>query len=433
MKNSAFTKLPALCAALLLAACGAPASERPASSATAEDASPPQAVEPSATPTQTPEPPQPAEQAGPLYWVDAQNSAGRYEAEWDYNTDTVVARYLDFNTATEQIVGEPLELPYGNAYLFADDEFLYWTWSGMVNDTPILLRSNLDGSGRVPLYEFRQGASLGMDTARGFASDGRNLYFPYSQISDDPAVPDRFFLARLDTETQTLEMILEWEPFVGNLFGVWNDCLLITHTVLDEDCPLEPVYGHYYIENMEELEPWQTTYLCALDPATGEEEVLYECPGTWLDRRVADGALWRSDKDNRLLCKPLDQPEEFTVLQTSLPAYPYAIYTEDILLSATDEAGKDLLYLYDRTTGSLTSSPRRRWMGGEDRAISVLCEAGQGQYVVIDDASAGMQAIADADGNQYLIDGYARYAIASRDALLDESIPLTPVTRPGAA
>ena len=44
MKKSAFTKLPALCAALLLAACGAPASERPASSATAEDASPPQAV-----------------------------------------------------------------------------------------------------------------------------------------------------------------------------------------------------------------------------------------------------------------------------------------------------------------------------------------------------------------------------------------------------
>ena len=53
------------------------------------------------------------------------------------------------------------------------------------------------------------------------------------------------------------------------------------------------------------------------------------------------------------------------------------------------------------------------------------------QYIVIDDASAGMQAMADADGNQYLIDGYARYAIASRDALLDGSIPLTPVTRPG--
>ena len=151
MKNSAFTKLPALCAALLLAACGAPVSEQPASSATAETAPAPQTQETAAEPTQTPEPPQPAEQAGPLHWVDAQNDAGRYEAEWDYNTDTVVARYLDFSAATEQIVGEPLELPYGNAYLFADDEFLYWTWSGMVNDTPILLRSDLDGSGRVPL------------------------------------------------------------------------------------------------------------------------------------------------------------------------------------------------------------------------------------------------------------------------------------------
>lgn len=58
-----------------------------------------------------------------------------------------------------------------------------------------------------------------------------------------------------------------------------------------------------------------------------------------------------------MLSKPLDQPEEFTVLQASLPVYPYAIYTEDILLSATDEAGKDWLYLYDRTTGSLASSP----------------------------------------------------------------------------
>lgn len=430
MKKSAFTKLPALCAALLLAACGAPVSEQPASSATAEDASPPQAVEPSATPTQSPEMPQSAEQAGPLYWVDAQNDAGRYEAEWDYNTDTAVARYLDFNAATEQIVGEPLELPYGNAYLFADDEFLYWTWSGMVNDTPILLRSNLDGSGRVPLYEFRQGASLGMDNARGFASDGRNLYFPYSQISSDPAVPDRFFLARLDTETQTLEMILEWEPFVGNLFGVWNDCLLITHTVLDEDCPLEPVYGHYYIENMEELEPWQTTYLCALDPATGEEEVLYECSGSWLDRQLEDGALWRVNEQHEILYRPLGENEDTMLTQLPQGMQFLNVYTTDVTFNSNEEE-RDWLYLYDRTTGSLTRSPRRRWLGGEDRAIWVVCEAGPGRYIVIDDASAGMQAMADADGNQYLIDGYARYAIASRDALLDGSIPLTPVTRPG--
>ena len=416
-------------AALLLTACAAPASE-PAASATAEDASPPQAVEPSATPTQSPGTPQPAEQAGPLHWVDAQNDAGRYEAEWDYNTDTVVARYLDFDTATEQIVGEPLELPNINADLFADDEYLYWFWSGMVNDTPILLRSNLDGSDRAPLYEFPQGTSLAVWNS-GFASDGVSLYFRYCQISDDPAVPDVYSLVRLAPEAQTLETLTTWSPFGGELVGVWNDRLLITRRTLAEDCPVAPVYGHYHVDNLNDLSDWMTTSLCALDPATGEEEVLYECPGTWLDRQVADGALWRTGEQGEVLCKPLDQPEEFTVLQASLPVYPYAIYTEDILLSATDEAGKDWLYLYDRTTGSLVSSPQRRWMGGEDRAIWVICEAGPGRYVVIDDASTGMQAIADADGNQYLIDGYARYAIASRGALLDGSIPLTPVTRPG--
>lgn len=416
-------------AALLLTACAAPASE-PAASATAEDASPPQAVEPSAAPTQSPGTPQPAEQAGPLHWVDAQNDAGRYEAEWDYNTDTVVARYLDFDTATEQIVGEPLELPNINADLFADDEYLYWFWSGMVSDTPILLRSNLDGSDRVPLYEFPQGTSLAVWNS-GFASDGGSLYFRYCQISDDPAVPDVYSLVRLAPEAQTLETLTTWSPFGGELVGVWNDRLLITRRTLAEDCPVAPVYGHYHVDNLNDLSDWMTTSLCALDPATGEEEVLYECPGTWLDRQVADGALWRTGEQGEVLSKPLDQPEEFTVLQASLPVYPYAIYTEDILLSATDEAGKDRLYLYDRTTGSLVSSPQRRWMGGEDRAIWVVCEAGPGQYVVIDDASAGMQSMADADGNQYLIDGYARYAIASRGALLDDSIPLTPVTRPG--
>lgn len=431
MKTSVFGKLPALCAALLLAACAAPASE-PAASATAEDASPPQAVEPSAAPTQSPETPQPAEQAGPLHWVDAQNDAGRYEAEWDYNTDTVVARYLDFDTATEQIVGEPLELPNLNADLFADDEYLYWFWSGMVSDTPVLLRSDLDGSDRAPLYEFPQGTSLAVWNS-GFASDGGSLYFRYCQISDDPAVPDVYSLVRLAPKAQTLETLTTWSPFGGELVGVWNDRLLITRRTLAEDCPVAPVYGHYHVDNLNDLSDWMTTSLCALDPATGEEEVLYECPGTWLDRQVADGALWRTGEQGEVLCKPLDQPEEFTVLQASLPVYPYAIYTEDILLSATDEAGKDWLYLYDRTTGSLVSSPRRRWMGGEDRAIWVICEAGPGRYAVIDDASTGMQAIADADGNQYLIDGYARYAIASRGALLDDSIPLTPVTRPGTA
>ena len=428
MKRSLFGKLPALCAALLLAACAAPASE-PAAPATAEDASPPQAVETPAAPTQSPETPQPAEQAGPLHWVDAQNDAGRYEAEWDYNTDTVVARYLDFDTATEQIVGEPLELSNLNADLFADDEYLYWFWSGMVSDTPILLRSDLDGSDRVPLYEFPQGTSLAVWNS-GFASDGGSLYFRYCQISDDPAVPDVYSLVRLDPEAQTLETLTTWSPFGGELVGVWDDRLLITRRTLAEDCPVAPVYGHYHVDNLNDLSDWMTTSLCALDPATGEEEVLYECSGSWLDRQLEDGALWRVNERHEILYRPLGENEDTMLTQLPQGMQFLNVYATDVTFNSNEEE-RDWLYLYDRTTGSLTRSPRRRWLGGEDRAIWVVCEAGPGQYVVIDDASAGMQAMADADGNQYLIDGYARYAIASRGALLDGSIPLTPVTRPG--
>ena len=417
-------------AALLLTACAAPASE-PAALATAEDASPPQAVETPAAPTQSPGTPQPAEQAVPLYWVDAQNDAGRYEAEWDYNTDTVVARYLDFGTATEQIVGEPLELPNLNADLFADNEYLYLFWSGMVNDTPVLLRSELDGSGRVPLYEFPQGTSLAVWNS-GFASDGVSLYFRYCQISDDPAVPDVYSLVRLDPEAQTLETLTTWSPFGGELVGVWDDRLLITRRTLAEDCPLAPVYDHYHVDNLNDLSDWMTTSLCALDPATGEEEVLYECSGSWLDRQLEDGALWRVNERHEILYRPLGENEDTMLTQLPQGMQFLNVYTTDVTFNSNEEE-RDWLYLYDRTTGSLTRSPRRRWLGGEDRAIWVVCEAGPGQYIVIDDASTGMQAIADADGNQYLIDGYARYAIASRGALLDGSIPLTPVTRPSTA
>lgn len=415
-------------AALLLTACAAPASE-PAAPATAEDASPPQAVETPAAPTQSPGTPQPAEQAAPLHWVDAQNDAGWYEAEWDYNTDTVVARYLDFGTATEQIVGEPLELPNLNADLFADNEYLYLFWSGMVNDTPVMLRSELDGSNRVPLYEFPQGTSLAVWNS-GFASDGVSLYFRYCQISDDPAVPDVYSLVRLDPEAQTLETLTTWSPFGGELVGVWDDRLLITRRTLAEDCPLAPVYDHYHVDNLNDLSDWLTTSLCALDPATGEEEVLYECSGSWLDRQLEDGALWRVNERHEILYRPLGENEDTMLTQLPQGMQFLNVYTTDVTFNSNEEE-RDWLYLYDRTTGSLTRSPRRRWLGGEDRAIWVVCEAGPGQYVVIDDASAGMQSMADADGNQYLIDGYARYAIASRGALLDDSIPLTPVTRPG--
>ena len=110
------------------------------------------------------------------------------------------------------------------------------------------------------------------------------------------------------------------------------------------------------------------------------------------------------NKRHEILYRPLGENEDTMLTQLPQGMQFLNVYTTDVTFNSNEEE-RDWLYLYDRTTGSLTRSPRRRWLGGEDRAIWVVCEAGPGQYVVIDDASAGMQAMADADGNQYLIDG----------------------------
>lgn len=415
---------------LLLTACGTPSAgpeatpiaQPPATEETAEAAATPQ-------PTEAP--------ALSLHWIDNQNEEGLYQREPVYDPHTyrygdggVGARYLDFSKATEEMVGEPLELETANLQLFADEESLYWAWSGTIRDTPILLRSDLDGKNRESLYEFPQGTAIALWDG-GLASDGTALYFRYCRISDEPTVPDDYALVRLDPESQELETLTEWGDFGGDLQGVWQDKLLITRTTLAEDCPIEPVYDHYHVSNWEELSPWLTTSLCALDPVTGEEEVLYSCQGNWLDRRLTTDALWTMDEEHRLLCRPLGAAEDTVVTQLPETLYLQIVYTEDVLLYG-EEAGKQWIYVYHLDDGTMARSPLRRWFGQEDQAIHVVAEAGPGRYLVIDDANTGMQQLADRDGAQYLIDGYTRYAIASREALLDDSIPLTPVTRPGA-
>lgn len=411
---------------LLMTGCGVP--QQPDTVSPTPQAATLETAAPSVTPAATETP------ALSLHWIAAQNSAGRYQREPVYGQNGygdggVVARYLDFSQATEQIVGEPLEVENANVSLYADEEALYWIWSGMVTDTPVLLRSNLDGSNRVPLYEFPQGTAVAV-WDNGLASDGTALYFRYCHISQEPQIPDAYELVRLDPETQTLETLTEWDTFSGDLVGVWDGQLLITRTTLGEDCPSEPVYSHYHVDNLEELSPWLTTSLCAFDPVTGQETVLYSCQGSWLDRRLEQGALWTLDAQNRLLCRPLGETEDRVVTQLPGPMQIWGVYTDDILLYGQED-DREWLYLYQRAEDTLTRSPQRRWFGEEDRAIIVVGQAGPGQYLVIDDASTGMQQLARSDGTQYLIDGYARYAIASRDALLDSDLSLTPVTRPG--
>lgn len=419
---------PILCAAILTG-CGrgnaTPAStEKPQATATPETS---ELAKP--TPTQTP--------ARALHWIDGRNSEGLYwreplygEGGRRYGDGGIGAHYFDFARATEEIVGKPQNFENGNVYLFADEDSLYWAWSGMILDTPVLLRSDLDGSNCESVYDFPQGTAIGVWDG-GLASDGDGLYFRYSQISDDPKVPDENFLVRLDLTTRTLETVTRWDKFWGNLMGVWQNRLLITRTLLAEDCPVEPVYDHYSVANREELSPWLRTVLYALDPVTGQEEELYSEPGFFLARSdLAYDALWSVDDQSRLICRPLGQTEDQVLAQLPEGAYIWGVYDEDVLLYCTEE-GEQWLYVYHRADGSLDRSPRKGWFGGEYRAISIIGEAGPGRYLVLSDANTGMQQLAGADGTQYLIDGYNGYAIASREALLDSSVPMTPVTRPG--
>lgn len=420
-----------LCASLtlllLLTACSGPvqtASVDPPATAT------PETAEVAATPQPTAEP------AGSLHWIGRQNEEGLYQREPFYDTESYLygnggigARYVDFSQATEEVVGEPLALENANLQLFADEESLYWVWSGMIRDTAVLLRSDLDGGNRESLYDFPQGVSLGVGD-EGLAGDGTALYFRYCHISDDPKIPDAYELVRLDPHTETIETVTTWNEFSGKLQGVWRDKLLVTRTALSENCPVEPVYDRYRVSNSEELMPWLTTSLCAIDPATGQEEVLYSCSGRWLDRRLYRDALWNVDEAHQLVCRPLGEAEDTILTQLPESLYLWDVYTEDVLLYGQEE-GREWLYLYNLADGTLARSPQRRWFGGEDRAIPVVSEAGPGRYLVIDDANTGMQQLADGEGTQYLIDGYTRYAIASREAMLDTNVPLTPVTRPG--
>lgn len=410
---------------LALTACSGPAGEAaPAPSATAETAAA------TATPAPTEEP------TLPLYWIDAQNSTAYYQREplygeggYGYGNGGIAVHSFDFVQATEQIVGEPLELETANLNVFADEESLYWLWSGMITDTPMLLRSDLDGSNREALYEFPQGTALAVWNG-GLAGDGESLYFSYCKISDDPSRLDTYALVRLDPKERTLETLTEWTPFSGELMGVWDGKLLITRRALAEDCPVEPVYDHYRVQNFDEINPWMTTSLCAFNPLTGTEEVLYSCTGWMLDRDLAEDALWYEDGEHRLVRRPLGETEDIVVTQLPQDLQLTGIYTEDVMFYGQEE-DKQWLYVYNRADNTLTRSPQRRWMNSEDRAIRVIGEAGPGRYLVLDDASTGMQQLADSDGKLYLIDGYARYAIASREALLDQSVPMTPVTRPG--
>src|SRR5699024_3460756 len=107
------------------------------------------------------------------------------------------------------------------------------------------------------------------------------------------------------------------------------------------------------------------TTLCALNPATGQEEVLYTSTiDGMLDRTLAEDALWSVDDQNRLIRRPLGETEDQVLVQLPEGLYIWGIYTEDVMLYGQED-GEEWLYVYNLAGGSLNQSPREQWFGGE--------------------------------------------------------------------
>lgn len=99
----------------------------------------------------------------------------------------------------------------------------------------------------------------------------------YLAISDDPSRQDDRQIGRFDLATGELTPVTDWDGYYrGTLFGVWQaeNKLLFTRRSVAADCPYEPVISHYTISNWEQLDPWVSITLYALDPHTGEETAL---------------------------------------------------------------------------------------------------------------------------------------------------------------
>lgn len=404
---------PAL-AAILLAGCAAGGKTAAAARETAQ-------ADATAAPTAAPAP--------ALHWIDDVNSRGYYRITYAPAGGVYGCR-MDFDTAEMVRIGEDLDPPTGNVSVFADEDALYWSWSGMVTTTPYLLKSDLDGGNRQPMYDFEQGTSLNVRN-QGLASDGENLYFSLCHISDKPTKADEYSLVQLNAADQTLETVTTWNELGGSLVGVWGNRLLLTRYALDESCPVEPVINYYRVDNKEALRPWLTLTLSALDPATGEETPLYSETGTlYFEKTLAEDALWYVDDQNRLLRCPLgtDTDEVVTTLPQAMGLM--GVYDTDILFWG-DNDGTRALYLYDRATGKLNASPWQTWHKSELSPLLVLRQARPGEYLVIVSQVPVHKTLIGTGGLPYTANTtQTNYALATRAALLDDTADLRVLATP---
>ena len=338
---------------------------------------------------------------------------------------------FSFADTQEYQIDAPAGLPQTGrpATLLADEEHLYWSWSGLLTDTPTLVVTDLDGNPSASVT-FPQGWFL--TGWEAMAVDGPVVYAKGGIISADPHQLDDRRLLRLDTVADTIETVTTWDQYGGSLLGVWDGKLLLTRRVIAPACPVEPVYNYYHIDNFDELKPYLTETLCTLDPTNGSEAVLAEGPVYTFGqtRKLHDDAFWWVDELDRLLCQPLGESEPQVVAELPQAMSIVSIYDEDMFLLCLDDSenGSAQLMVYHFADGTLSESPLRRARKYEESYIDVVCQTTPGEYLIIEGENPVQRTLTGTGGDPYTITTtIPQYALASRAAILDASIPTVPV------
>ena len=362
-----------------------------------------------------------AEKSYGLHALGETNSRGLYDIFADTDGPWF-GTCFSFADTQEYRIDAPAELPQNGrpAALLADDEHLYWSWSGLLTDTPVLVVTDLDGnpSGSVT---FPQGWFL--TGWEAMAADGPAVYAKGGIISADPHQLDDRRLLRRDTAADTIETVTIWDQYGGSLLGVWDGKLLLTRRTIDPTCPVAPVYNYYHIENFDELKPYLTD---------GSETVLAEGPVYTFGqtRQLYNDAFWWVDEQDHLLCQPLGESEPQVVAELPKAMTISAIYDEDVFLLCFNDSenGPAQLMVYHFADGTLSESPLRRARKYEDSYIDVVCQTAPGEYLIIEGENPVQRTLTGTGGDPYTVTvTEPLYALASRAAILDASIPTVPV------
>ena len=104
-----------------------------------------------------------------------------------------------------------------------------------------------------------------------------------------------------------------------------------------------------------------------------------------------------------------------------------SVYDEDVFLLARQDE-RQVLYVYHLADGTLAESLLRCALKYEDHYVPIVCQAAPGMYLIIEGETAVTKTLTGTDGRQYNVSSpVTQYAMATQSAILDPSVPTTPV------